>query len=353
MAAMADQAAVKEYIAKYQLEDELSAAVNMAIKQNSDDPFGVISEYLKTLANEKDDDDDDDVIMEEDEQSVPAMKPRGRRDQVMAAAVDIPEGFAPPVYEKSSAQTAWLKDVLDNNKLTKFLTPSDRGQLLLAFQEKTFEKGTDIIKQGAAGDNFYILDQGECDIKVNDKLVMKAVKGVAFGELALLQNAPRAATVTANDAVTAWVLDILSFKCILMGKAKTDATDYMKILDTIELLNPLKKAEKQTLCTSMKEKEFPENKIILCEGEEGNTFYLIRDGEVKCTKNASGATEVSRRLKTGDFFGELALLNSEKRAATVTAVKKTQVLMIDRSAFERVVGVLSEITSAATTQARN
>jgi len=44
-------AAVKEYIAKYNLEDELSTAVNHAIKADSDDPFRVISDYLRTLAN--------------------------------------------------------------------------------------------------------------------------------------------------------------------------------------------------------------------------------------------------------------------------------------------------------------
>ena len=45
----ADQlAAVKEYIAKYNLEEELSAGVNLAIKQNSDDPFRVISDFLRT-----------------------------------------------------------------------------------------------------------------------------------------------------------------------------------------------------------------------------------------------------------------------------------------------------------------
>ena len=45
MSAVADQATVKEYIAKYQLEDELSAAVNMAIKANSDNPYKMISDY--------------------------------------------------------------------------------------------------------------------------------------------------------------------------------------------------------------------------------------------------------------------------------------------------------------------
>ncbi len=51
MSGGADQlTAVKEYIAKYNLEEELSAAVNEAIKLNSDDPFRVMSDYLRTKA---------------------------------------------------------------------------------------------------------------------------------------------------------------------------------------------------------------------------------------------------------------------------------------------------------------
>ena len=51
----------------------------------------------------------------------------------------------------------------------------------------SFAKGDFIIKQGDKGDNFYILDEGECDISVEGKgSVMTATKGIAFGELALL-----------------------------------------------------------------------------------------------------------------------------------------------------------------------
>jgi len=48
----------------------------------------------------------------------------------------------------------------------------------------------------------------------------------------------------------------------------------------------------------------------LPQGDAGDNFYLIRSGEVKCTKVGS-AEEVSRRLKKGDFFGERALLSSK------------------------------------------
>ena len=205
---MTDQAAVKDYIAKYQLEDELSAAVNLAIKQNSDDPFGVISAYLKTLSTAEDyDDEDDDVIEEEDEPMIPQTKPRGRREQVMAVAVEIPPDFKPPVYEKAPDVEEWLKQTIATNKLMKSLPPSDRHQLMQALKEVSFADGEKIIVQGDSGAKavkFYILDQGTCDISVNGKgTVMKATKGIAFGELALLQNAPRAATVTAEGPVRA------------------------------------------------------------------------------------------------------------------------------------------------------
>merc|ERR1740139_1249237 len=156
MAGVADQAAVKEYISKYQLEDELSAAGNMAIKANSDNPFKLISDYLKTLADPEDseaDDDDDDMMEEEGEASMPATKPRGRRAQVMAVKVDIPADFKPPVYPKSPEVEAWLSEVMDENKLMKMLSPSDRKQLMLALKEVTFSVGDKIIKQGDAGDN--------------------------------------------------------------------------------------------------------------------------------------------------------------------------------------------------------
>jgi len=353
---MQDQVAVKEYISKYNLEDELSNAVNLAIKQKSDDPFLVISDYLKTLRNgadEDDDDDDDDGCIEEG-QDMPVMKARGRRDQVMAPKVEIPDDYVPPSYEKSDQEMEFLKQVMVTNKLMKNLSPSDRTMLLSAFKACEFEQGVKIITQGDAGDNFYIVSSGECDISItNVGTVMKATSGLAFGELALLHNAPRAATVTALTKVSAWALDMLTFKSILMGKSKTDTKDYLGFLNSVELLNPVSESDKQTLVTSLKELEYPDGRSIICEGDEGNHFYIIRQGEVKCTKVGT-KEEVSRRLKRGDFFGELALLSSDKRAATVTAVGQVSVLVIDRAAFTRLLGSLSDILkSAASVQGRN
>jgi len=128
---------------------------------------------------------------------------------------------------------------------------------------------------------------------------------------------------------------------ILMGKSQQDNATYIGFIGQVPLLKNLSPEAAQELAGCLKEQEFPADVNIICEGDAGNNFYIIRDGEVKCTKVGQG--EVSRRLVAGDFFGELALLSSDKRAATVTAVKPTTVLSVGREEFTRLLGPLKDM----------
>lgn len=81
----------------------------------------------------QDDDDDDEII--EEHMDVPAMKPRGKREQVMATNFEVPKDFSPPVHPKSEEETNFLKEVMQSNRLMKSLTPSDRDLLIKAFKK--------------------------------------------------------------------------------------------------------------------------------------------------------------------------------------------------------------------------
>ena len=179
----------------------------------------------------------------------------------------------------------------------------------------------------------------------NHAHVEECGRGLAFGKLALLHGAPRAATVTTLAKCKCWQLDTISFKTILMGRSKQDSSDYMGFLDSVSLLGTLPALEKQTLAGALKEVEFAPGGIIIKEGAIGDAFYMIRDGEVKCTIAAAGDAEVSRRLVRGDCFGELELLSNNTRAATASAVTQTAVLMLDRDTFTRMLGQLGPLSS--------
>jgi len=350
---MADQqqqlAAVKSYIAKHNLESELSNAVNHAIKLDSDDPYRVISDYLRQFAKEQEEEEEDDVILEGEE---PVRPMPGRRAVVNAPKFEIPEDWVPPHFEKDDKDQEWLKEVMNTNKLLKNLTPSDREKLMWAFELKEFEDGETIIKEGDKFENmsFYILATGTCDISVSSKgTVMKATKGVAFGELALLHNDARAATCTAEGKVTAWALDAISFKSTLMNKAQKDTGQYQTFLTNVPLLKDISDENRLKMLEGLKEEEYLPGTHIICQGDPGDNFYIIRSGEVKCTQ---GDKEVSRRLKEGDFFGELALLSTDKRQATVTATEPTTVLVLARDKFNAILGPLKELMEKTTKDAR-
>ena len=117
-----------------------------------------------------------------------------------------------------------------------------------------FNPGQTIIKQGDEGDSFYVLGAGTCDITIRGKgSVAKASRGVAFGELALMFNQPRAATVTAEGDVVAWKVDDVTFKRILMNNwkppvnKKTNASEsfLMKVLSENILFKELAPADRQ------------------------------------------------------------------------------------------------------------
>jgi cAMP-dependent protein kinase regulator len=83
---------------------------------------------------------------------------------------------------------------------------------------------------------------------------------------------------------------------------------------------------------------------VCTQGDDGNFFYIIRDGEAVCSQlDASGNDKVVATLTGGAYFGEIALLTSKPRQATVRARGTLRVLAVDRATFTRVMGPLDEL----------
>lgn len=83
------------------------------------------------------------------------------------------------------------------------------------------------------------------------------------------------------------------------------------------------------LAEILEEEEFPKNKNIFLAGEEGRCMYIIFKGEVKIHKEE----HTFAVLKENDFFGELAMLNTEARSASATALTDALLLKIDQEPF--------------------
>lgn len=108
-------------------------------------------------------------------------------------------------------------------------------------------------------------------------------------------------------------------------------------LRSVEFLAPLSQEELHTLAERTKVKSYWTNETIIRQGDEGDTFFLIDDGEVRIRVSKDGRQEEVARLEPPELFGEMALFTGQRRSATAQAVQPVRLLVIDREAFKSII----------------
>ena len=170
----------------------------------------------------------------------------------------------------------------------------------------------------------------------------------SFGELALLNNATRQATVRATQVSHLWYLSRENFRSILEIQEAVYLKENLEFLDSIALFDKLQKTAKAKIANVMTLEKHIAGDRIIKQGEVGERFYMIKSGKVIVSQNqvsfmdfigggdvkASDLSEIAR-LGPNQYFGELALINKEPRKATITASTATSCWTLDRSSFQR------------------
>ncbi|VUC36905.1 unnamed protein product [Clonostachys rosea] len=282
-----------------------------------------------------------------------------RRTSVSAESLkpsaDTYDNWTPPVHEKTQDQLARLKKAIGGNFLFSHLEDEQSEQILGALVEKPIPaKGIKVISQGDAGDFFYVVEKGTFDVYVNKSgqlepgqdgmgdQVGNIQAGGSFGELALMYNAPRAATVvSAESGCTLWALDRVTFRRILMESTFARRRMYESFLEEVPLLEPLTPYERSKIADALETQKFAPGELIIKEGDPGHAFYILESGEADAYKGE--IDNKVRHYSKGDYFGELALLNDAPRAASIVASSDVKVASLGKSAFQRLLGPVEDI----------
>jgi cAMP-dependent protein kinase regulator len=293
-----------------------------------------------------------------DPQSFPSNYNLNRRTSVSAESLNpassANDSFTPPYHSKTDDQQDRLKAAVSGNFLFSHLDDEQSAQVLGALQEKPIvTKGIKVIQQGDVGDYFYVVEDGTFDIYVNksgklepgpDGLGNKVGSvgpGGSFGELALMYNAPRAATVISTEQSTLWALDRVTFRRILMDSAFQRRRMYEGFLEEVPLLSSLTPYERSKIADALETKKFPKGTTIIQEGDVGESFYILEAGDAEVYKR--GIDKAVHRYKKGDYFGELALLNDAPRAASVVSTSEVKVATLGKNGFQRLLGPVEGI----------
>lgn len=160
-----------------------------------------------------------------------------RRGDIFAESVDFDqEDFVTIAIPKSNEVRAVIEHALNENFLFASLSDQGKQDMVDAMSSTSVAKGEILIKQGSDGDYFYVVEKGHFEITVNDEVVDTVGAGFSFGELALLYNCPRAATVVSKVAGTVWQLERLTFRRIVAKNMANQVEGYKETLRSVPLL---------------------------------------------------------------------------------------------------------------------
>ena len=221
-----------------------------------------------------------------------------------------------------------------------FIELFERGPLL------RFKKAERIFEQGSIGRSFFIVCQGSVRVvqDVNGKRRELAVlpEGSFFGEMALLSDNPRIASVEAAAdevevlEISAALLSELSGRHFSVAPALKKFCRQrllLNVMNSSALFQPFDIKDRRELVERFLAREVSSSTVVIREGEHSDGLYAVLSGEVQVSRGG----RILAHLREGEIFGEMSLLQRAPAAATVAAVRRTSLLRLPRKDFDELI----------------
>ncbi len=254
--------------------------------------------------------------------------------------VDVEQATEVEIVALAPAPQVEARDDLPKIPLFSDLSKNAFIALMEQMHMKTAQPGDSIIEEGGKGDSFFVIAQGKVRVEKKSDggkpLVLATLgEGAFFGEMALLSDAPRTASIIAEEPtqlfeISKKVLDNVtqeysSVRQVLLRFYKQRLLS--NLMATSRIFKPLTPDQRKDLIEKFKSREVPAKEAILAEGQKGDGLYMVLSGRVRVLKSKAGDKHVIlAKLKEGDVFGEMSLLSNAPVNATVLSETRAIIL---------------------------
>ncbi|ORM41242.1 cAMP-dependent protein kinase type I-beta regulatory subunit [Babesia sp. Xinjiang] len=245
--------------------------------------------------------------------------------------------------EKTDADIELIRNALDNNLVCDALNEYEIEAFIGAMSSFEIPAGANVVTQGANGTYFFIIGDGDFDVYVDGELVNALSRGAAFGEISLIHNTPRSATVRVRNEPgnkgMLWGVTRVVFRETLKRISLRNYAENREFLDCVTIFEGLSDENKTCITNALLESRFSPGESIVKQGDPGDDLYLIKQGSVDVYINGVRV----RTITKGQYFGERAILYGEARSATIQAVDYVICVSISRDILINVLGNLDHV----------
>jgi cGMP-dependent protein kinase len=127
-----------------------------------------------------------------------------------------------------------------------------------------------------------VLSTGKLEVLVNGQRVNILEPGAGFGELALLHDTPRTASVVALEKCGLWGVDRNTFRSAVESVNALNYLENKTFIENVPLLKMLTTREKDAMVGALDNHKFEPGTRIVNEGDPGELFFIIKEGTVSC-----------------------------------------------------------------------
>jgi CRP/FNR family transcriptional regulator, cyclic AMP receptor protein len=109
----------------------------------------------------------------------------------------------------------------------------------------------------------------------------------------------------------------------------SSSEDTVQLLHRVPVFSTLSPEELERVAQVVVPRRFGPGEIVFKEGDEGSTCYVVRSGRTRALRmHSDGRSITLAHFGPGDIFGEMAMLDGERRSATVESVEETDAIAI-------------------------
>ena len=232
--------------------------------------------------------------------------------------------------------------------LVRLMPAEVRALVAASFEPVSYPFGATIVCEGDPADAFFVLVAGNARVLKagahGEEVPLNVLSpGDAFGEVALLEQTTRTATVRASSQVELLRLDRGVFRALLrthptirdhleLGARRHRLRDFLRVHSAFASLPDDALA---LMLRVLRARVVGPGEVVVRAGDGPGPMYIVRDGRLRAYREEDGPTDALAYLRTGDFFGERSLLTGDPRALTVEALSRCELLELPREAFAR------------------
>ncbi|XP_067243083.1 cGMP-dependent protein kinase 1a isoform X2 [Chanodichthys erythropterus] len=276
--------------------------------------------------------------------------PRTHRAQGISAEPQTHQDLSNQSFRrvaKSDRSKELIKSAILDNDFMKNLEMSQIQEIVDCMYPVDYDKNSCIIKEGDVGSLVYVMEEGKVEVTKEGLKLCTMGPGKVFGELAILYNCTRTATVRTVTSVKLWAIDRQCFQTIMMRTGLIKHAEYMELLKSVLTFRGLSEEILSKLADVLEETHYEDGDYIIRQGARGDTFFIISKGKVTMTREDCPGQEpvYLRSMGKGDSFGEKALQGEDIRSANVIAAETVTCLVIDRDSYKHLIGGLEDVSN--------